>query len=388
MKEDNDQMKQTDAIIVGGGVIGNAIAYYMSVRGMKVILLERDRVGSHASAAAAGMLAAQAEITETGPLFDLARASRALFPQLSTDLRSLTGMDIGLQRKGLFRVAVTDEDMTDIKRTLAIQKTAGEQAEWLSREQVRQKEPRISSEIRGAMRIEEDSQVDAPELCAAFAQAAVALGAQIKEFTEVKSFLQYKGRMTGVITSDGDFHSEHIIIASGVWSGSLLAQVGVTCPIYPVKGECFSVLSHIPLLQSTIVSHGCYLVPKKGGRIVVGATANAHSYDRKVSLGGISKLLDAAKRLLPDIVDAEWQRAWSGLRPQTLDGLPYLGEHPQWKGLYVATGHYRNGILLSPMTGKLVADWVEGKKEEELSLEAYRVDRHETSVLDKEGTPI
>lgn len=380
-------MKQIDAIIVGGGVIGSAIAYYMSIRGMKVILLELDRVGSHASAAAAGMLAAQAEITETGPLFDLARASRALFPQLSTDLRSLTGIDIGLQRKGLFRVAVTEADMTDIKRTLVIQKTAGEQAEWLSREQVIQREPRISSEIRGAMLIEEDSQVDAPELCAAFAQAAVALGAQIKGFTEVKSFLQYKGRMTGVITSDGDFHSEHIIISSGVWSGSLLAQVGVTCPIYPVKGECFSVLSHIPLLQSTIVSHGCYLVPKKGGRIVVGATANAHSYDRKVSLGGISKLLDAAKRLLPDIVDAEWQRAWSGLRPQTLDGLPYLGEHPYWKGLYVATGHYRNGILLSPMTGKLVADWVEGKKEEDLSLEAFRVDRHEKSVLNKEGNP-
>ncbi|OAB43759.1 glycine oxidase ThiO [Paenibacillus glacialis] len=380
-------MKPLDAIIVGGGVIGSSIAYYMSARGMKVILLERDRVGSQASSAAAGMLAAQAEIHEAGPMFDLARASRGLFPQLATDLSELTGIDIGLKRKGLLRVAVTDADVAEIQRTLAFQKTAGEQAEWLSTEQVRQREPSISSEIRGAMFVGEDSQVDAPELCSAFAHAAAVLGAQIKEFTEVKSLLLDQGRISGVMTSEGTLYSDRVIIASGTWSGPLLAQARLTCPIYPVKGECFSVLSHTPLIQSTIFSHGCYLVPKKGGRIVIGATAQAHCYDRKVSLGGISKLLEASKHLLPGIIEAEWEKAWSGLRPQTLDGLPYLGEHPHWKGLYAATGHYRNGILLSPMTGKLVADWAEGKTEKDLSLDSYRVDRHENVHLKKEGVP-
>ena len=351
------------------------------------MVLERDRVGSQASTAAAGMLAAQAEINEAGPMFDLARASRALFPQLATDLRELTGIDIGLKRKGLLRVAVTDADVTEIQRTLAFQKTAGEQAEWLSTVEVRHREPNISSEIRGAMFVEEDSQVDAPELCSAFAHAAAVLGAQIKEFTEVKSLLLDHGRISGVMTSEGNLYSDQVIIASGTWSRPLLEQAGLTCPMYPVKGECFSVLSHTPLLQSTIFSHGCYLVPKKGGRIVIGATEKAHCYDRKVSLGGVSKLLEASKHLLPGIIEAEWEKAWSGLRPQTLDGLPYLGEHPHWKGLYVATGHYRNGILLSPMTGKLVADWAEGKKEMDLSLESYRVDRHENVHLDKEGVP-
>jgi len=380
-------MKPIDAIIVGGGVIGNAIAYYMSARGMKVILLERDRVGSQSSRAAAGMLAAQAEITEAGPMFDLALASRALFPQLATDLRDLTGIDIGLKRKGLLRVAVTEADAVEIQRTLDFQKIAGEHAEWLSMEQVRHKEPSISSEIRGAMLVEEDSQVDAPELCSAFAQAAAVLGAQIKEFTEVNSLLFAERRISGVMTRDGALYSDRVIIASGTWSGSLLAQAGLTCPIYPVKGECFSVLNHTPLIQATIFSHGCYLVPKKGGRIVVGATTYAHSYDRKVTLGGIAKLLEAAKHLLPGIVDTEWEQAWCGLRPQTLDGLPYLGEHPHWKGLYVAAGHYRNGILLSAMTGKLVADWAEGKVEKNLSLDSYRVDRHENIHLEKEGVP-
>ncbi|OAB47049.1 glycine oxidase ThiO [Paenibacillus antarcticus] len=380
-------MKPIDAVIVGGGVIGSAIAYYMSARGIKVVLLDRDRVGSQASNAAAGMLAAQAEITEAGPMFDLALASRTLFPQLSTDLKELTGIDIGLKRRGLLRVAMSDVDVTDIQCTLDFQKKAGEQAEWLSMEQVRHKEPSISSEIRGAMLIEEDSQVDAPELCSAFAQAAAVLGAQIKEFTEVKSLLLAEGRVTGVITSEGTIRADQVIIASGTWSGSLLTQAGLTCPIYPVKGECFSVLSHAPLVQSTIFSHGCYLVPKKGGRLVVGATTTSHSYDRKVTLGGIGNLLDASKQLLPCIVDAEWERAWSGLRPQTLDGLPYLGEHPYWKGLYVAAGHYRNGILLSPMTGKIVADWAEGKIDKNISLDSYRVDRHENVHFEKEGVP-
>jgi len=380
-------MKPIDAIIVGGGVIGSAIAYYMSARGMKVILLERDRVGSQATIAAAGMLAAQAEITEAGPMFDFARASRALFPQLETDLRDLTGIDIGLKRKGLLRVAVTEADVVEIQRTLDFQKTVGEQADWLSTEQVRYKEPSISSEILGAMLIEEDSQVDAPELCSAFAQAAAVLGAQIVEFTEVKSLLFAHGRINGVMTSVEAIYSDQVIIASGTWSGSLLAQAGLTCPIYPVKGECYSVLSHVPLVQSTIFSHGCYLVPKKGGRLVVGATTTAHSYDRKVSLGGIVQLLEAAKRLIPGIVDTEWEKAWCGLRPQTLDGLPYLGAHPHYKGLYVAAGHYRNGILLSAMTGKLVADWAEGKIEKNLSLESYRVDRHDNVHCEKESVP-
>jgi glycine oxidase len=377
-------MKKVDAIIVGGGIIGSSIAYHMSARGMKVILLERDTLGSQASNAAAGMLAVQAEISEAGPMFDMARASRALFPQLATDLRELTGIDIGLKRKGMFRVAATKTDVEEVQRLLDFQKSVGEQATWLLVEQVRQREPGISSEIQGAMFVEEDSHVDAPELCLAFAKAAAVLGAQIMEYTEVKSLLSAQGRITGVVTSKGDLLANQVIIASGTWSGSLLAQAGLTCPIYPVKGECFSVLSYSPLLTSTVFSDGCYLVPKKGGRIVVGATMIEHSYDRRTTLGGISKLLDAAKQILPGIVETEWERAWSGLRPQTLDGLPYLGEHPKWKGLYVAAGHYRKGILLSPMTGKLVADWAEGKTEKVLSLEAFRVDRHQNVPAEEE----
>jgi glycine oxidase len=377
--------KKMDAIIVGGGIIGSSIAYHMAARGMKVVLLERDRLASQASSAAAGMLAAQAEFDEAGPLFDLALKSRAMYPSLAAELRELSGIDIGLENKGLLRIAITAEQVEELHKTLAFQRQAGQQAEWLSPEETKRREPGISTEIAGAMYVEQDGHVAPPELSHAFAKAAAVLGADIREFTEVKSLILEQGKISGVVTQGETFYSDRVVIATSNWSGPLLEQSGLNCPVYPVKGECFSVLTHAPLIRSTLFSHGCYLAPKKGGRLIVGATMKEHTYDRAVTIGGISELMDQAKYLLPGIVDAEWEKAWSGLRPQTLDGLPYLGEHSEWKGLYVSTGHYRNGILLSAISGKLAADWAEGKPTDGLSLEAFRVDRHRQESTQKAG---
>ncbi|MBW7459662.1 FAD-dependent oxidoreductase, partial [Paenibacillus sepulcri] len=192
---------------------------------------------------------------------------------------------------------------------------------------------------------------------------------------EVQSLVLEQGSVCGVRIRDTTLYGSRVVIASGTWSGPLMEQAGLSSPVFPVQGECFSVLTHAPLVQATIFGDDCYLVPKKGGRLIVGATMREHSYDRKVTLGGIGKLLEAAKLLVPDIVHAEWEKAWSGLRPQTADGLPFLGEHKELRGLYVAAGHYRNGILLSPITGQLAADWAEGKAAEADYLDAFRLDR-------------
>lgn len=364
-------------IIVGGGVIGASIAYYLAKLGQSVTLLERGRLGTEASAAAAGMLGAQSEMEDTGPLFRLARQSRAMFPQLSEELKSLTGIDIGLVREGLLNVALSDVQEEELRAREQLQRAAGERAEWLSAAAATALEPALSSATRGALYLPEDGQVEAPQLAAAFAQAARALGAKLQEFAQVQGLLTKRDRVIGVMTSEGPLHSDCVVVAAGTWSGQLLAGIGIDLPVYPVKGECFSVLTEKHELHKTLFTPGCYIVPKAGGRLLVGATVVPNSYDRKVSLAGVADLMERAKQLMPAIGAAEWEKAWSGLRPQTADGLPYIGKVPAYEGLFTACGHYRNGILLSPITGMVMAQLLSGEEGDaalQSDLKAFRPD--------------
>jgi glycine oxidase len=363
-----------DAIVVGGGVNGGAVAYNLAKRGVKVLLLEKDRLASKSSGAAAGMLAAQAELDGEGPLFQLARKSRAMFTKLEDEIKETSGIDIELINKGMLKVALNEQEQKEYKRIIAIQQESGEQADWLTGEEVRRKELALSDAVTGAMYLEKDGQVEAPQLTLGFLKSAAALGAVIKEHVEVHSFHFARGKITGVVTNEGDFTSENVIVTGGAWSKKLLSETGLQLETYPVKGECFSVVTHRPLLSSTIFSHGCYLVPKKGGRIIVGATVKPKTFNQTVTVEGISLLMERATRLMPSIVEAEWEQAWAGIRPQTADGLPYIGEHPAYKGLFVATGHFRNGILLSPITGEIIADLVE-RKPTSVDLTPFRVNR-------------
>ncbi|MCH1627076.1 glycine oxidase ThiO [Fredinandcohnia quinoae] len=355
-----------DAIIVGGGVNGAAIAFNLTKRGMKVLLLEKNRLASKSSGAAAGMLGAQAELENNGPLFQLARRSRAMFVHLAEELKEISGIDIELVNKGMYKIAFSEDQEHEYKRIIQIHRQAGEIAEWLDGDVLRKDEPTLSEEIRGGMYIPNDGHVSPYRLTAAFAYSALKLGAEIKEFTEVFSINDKANQIQGVITNEGGFFAENVIIAGGAWSGKIVSELGVGFDILPVKGECFSVKSHRTLLEKTIFSHGCYLVPKSQGRIIVGATMKENTFDETVSLDGISILLERAKKIIPSIVDAEWEKAWAGIRPQTGDGLPFLGEHSGYKGLFIAAGHFRNGILLSPVTGELVAELVIGNVVPEL----------------------
>ncbi|MED1203571.1 glycine oxidase ThiO [Heyndrickxia acidicola] len=365
-------MKKYDVLIIGGGVIGSSIAFQLSKQGKKVAILEKNRLASEASSAAAGMLGAQAELEEEiGPLFELAIKSRALFPHLAEELREISGIDIGLVQRGMLKVALTDCEAEKFKKIVQCQQAAGETAEWLDTEEVKKREAHLSSDIKGAIYIPKDGQVLAPDLSLAFAKSAAILGAEIYEFTKVNALLRHEGRVSGVLTDSEAFFADKVVIASGAWSSQLLKDFPLKQQVFPVKGECISVITHKPLVESTIFSHGCYLVPKKGGRLLVGATMIEHTFDKKVSVEGVSQLLTHAQRLLPAISSAEWEASWAGLRPQTANGLPILGVHPEFQGLYVAAGHYRNGILLSPLTGILMADLLAEKDEAKAMLAPF-----------------
>ncbi|MBD8067756.1 glycine oxidase ThiO [Bacillus sp. PS06] len=374
-----------DCIVIGGGVNGGSIAYNLAKRGKHVLLVEKDRLVSKASNAAAGMLAAGGEFEEVGPLFELARRSRSMFPRIAEELKELSHIDIELINKGMFKIAMTDEEVLEYSRVLEFQHKEGEEISWISPNELMIQESKLSSDIKGALYLPQDGHVSAPELALGYLKSAAKLGATIKEFVEVTSLIIEGGMTKGVVTSEGPFYSDQVILAGGAWSAKVLEQSSKRIETYPVKGECFSVTTHLPLITKTIFSHGCYLVPKKGGRIIVGATEKPNTFSQSVSIKGISTLMERAIRILPSLEEAEWEKSWAGIRPQTSDGLPYLGEHPEYQDLFIATGHYRNGILLAPITGEIIANLIEGRQEI-IDLSPFKIDRHFVESTEKRET--
>ncbi len=370
-----------DAIVVGGGINGSSIAYQLAKRGKKVLIIEKGTLACQASSAAAGMLAAQAEIEHDGPFFQIALKSQAMFPEITRELLKYTGIDIEFVNKGMLKIAETEEIALELQKQVVFQRQWDPSIQWLDARQVLEMEPALTTSVCGAMYLPNDGHVQPDKLSLAFANAAAHFGAEIREHTEVLSFIFENGKVTGVNTAAGPVYGEQVVVATGAWASDLLSETGLDITVYPVKGECFSVKPDKPMINITIFSDKRgYLVPKQNGEIYIGATSVERPVENKVTAGGIAELLERAMNIVPQIKDAKFERVWSGVRPQTGDGIPYIGEHPDWKGLFVAAGHYRNGILLSPLTGKAVADLMDGKSEDDEILSAFRLDRNKEIV--------
>ncbi|WP_251033780.1 glycine oxidase ThiO [Bacillus sp. ISL-75] len=370
-----------DVAIIGGGIIGSSIAYQLAKRGRKVVIIEKERVACQASSAAAGMLAAQAELEQDGPLFQLALKSQAMFSTLASELFEYTGIDIEYVNKGMVKIAETEEIAIEVKKQVTFQKKWDPTITWLDATEVCVLEPSLSPSVAGGMYLPQDGHVQPAKLTQAFVKSAEHFGAKIYEETEVLSFVYENGQVKGVTTSKGVIHCEQVVVATGAWAAKLMQESGIDIPVYPVKGECFSIRTEKPIINATIFSDKrCYLVPKRNGEIYIGATVIENTFDTKVTPEGIATLIERATQLVPQIKEAAWERVWAGVRPQTGDGIPYMGEHPSWRGLFVAAGHFRNGILLSPITGELVADLVSGRLLDQELLSAFHLERHKETV--------
>ncbi|MBN6188149.1 glycine oxidase ThiO [Aneurinibacillus sp. BA2021] len=367
-------MKMYDVVIIGGGIIGVSIAYQLSKRGRTVALLEKDTVGAHASGAAGGMLGAQVEFAEPGPLVDLSLKSRAMFRELADELKHTSGIDIGLNEAGMLRIAWTEEEAAALQQRGRWQQTLGLRADWLERATVKEIEPEVSSDIAGALYLPDDTQVSAPDLTRAFAVAAARQGAEIMERCEVLHIEQVGGRVTGVVTADGTWAADQYVLAAGAWSGRIAHMLDLPLSVFPIKGEAFSVFSMRQPVQKTIYANGCYVVPKDGNRLLVGASSADCGFDSRLTINGLQKLMANALRLLPGLMHCPLEKTWASLRPQTADGMPYVGPSASHANLFVATGHYRNGILLSPLTGMMMADMLSGAKPD-ASLAPFTVQR-------------
>ncbi|HEV2911846.1 MAG TPA: glycine oxidase ThiO [Pyrinomonadaceae bacterium] len=377
-QEPSGASRWADTVIIGGGVIGLAIARSLARRGIgRVCLIERARLGAEASQAAAGMLAAQSEANRADAFLELACASRDLYPSLASALLEETGISIELERTGTLYLAFTEEDEAEIEERYGWQKRAGLNVEHLTVAEARRLEPAISERARRALRFPLDAQVDNRRLVAALSVAVERLGVRLMTGTNVLALRTERGRVTGVETSRGPVQSPVVVLAGGAWS-SFVEQGGGNGPpvrVEPVRGQMLCFEANPRPLAHVVYSPRGYLVPRLDGRLLAGSTTEHAGFDKSVTGGGIHTITNHAIEIAPLVRDLPLMDAWAGLRPRSLpDELPLLGGCADVGGLYYATGHYRNGILLAPITGELIADEIATGMRAPL-LEAFSPDR-------------
>jgi len=371
-------MAARDVIIVGGGVIGCAIAYYLTDAGVRVTIVERGEIGGEASGASAGILAPLELTVEQGPLLDLCLASMPFHPSLAETLREQTDIDVEYLRSGILRVALSDADAADMRALVERQPLGGEM-EWVDAEALRRLEPRLAA-ARGGVYSPHLHQVDAHRLTQALAQAAVAGGATLRQGVVVTGFVTNGSRVSGVRTDDGRMTAGHVILAAGCWTAALGRRLGVALPVRPMRGQMLAFPNFSsPLRHILFDQDGDYLAPKANGFLFVGSTVEDVGFRKNTTVKGLAGLRRMAATLVPSLAYAEVASDWAGLRPGSPDDLPILGPVPGWEGLSVASGHFRKGILLAPITGRLMAQWLtQGKSE--ISLEPFSAARFAASA--------
>jgi len=347
-----------DVAIIGGGIMGCAIALRLAQRGVAVTVIERGIPGAEASSAAAGMLAPQMEADVAGPLLDLGLASRALYPALADELREATGIDIGLVRSGVLALALDESAEAQLGAKVAWQHGAGLRVEHLSGAAAREREPALGPAVRAALAFPDEAQVTAQPLARAFSQAAAAAGARFIQGRYVRRVRVEGNAVTGVDLDGDTLSAGTVIVAAGSWSG-LIEGAGIPASLVrPARGQLVAIETRPPLFRHVLYLHGRgYLVPRRDGTVVAGSTVEMVGFRKEVTVGGLVQILDLARLLVPSLTDAPVVASWSNFRPCTQDHLPVLGA-TSVSGLVLATGHYRNGILLAPITAELIADVV------------------------------
>jgi glycine oxidase len=373
-EEEAVPIHRPDVIIVGGGIIGCAIAFFLAKAGVRPLILERAKLGAEASSGAAGMLTAQAHTDEPGPLFDLKLASRALYEPLAEELRQRTDLDIEYRRLGHLVPALTDDENELVGRRVAWQAGRGLPAVRLTAMDACELEPGLSPAVRGAGWFPEDHHVNNTAVTQALASATLRLGGQLRVDCTVVDLVQEGDRVTGVRTLEETLAAGTVLLCAGAWSRQFEAAVGLPLPIIPAKGQIVVARLHTPALQHVVYGTGAYAIPRASGEHIIGSTVEYVGYDKRVTVEAVTGILARVTTVVPALREAELVASWACLRPAAPDGLPVLGPIPGRRGLLVATGHFRNGILLAPITGKLMAELVvDGTPS--VSLAPFRPDR-------------
>ncbi len=348
-------MKTYDVAIIGGGIIGVTIALELAREKLTVVVLDRQQPGREASWAAAGMLSPAPDSPRDVPLVPLSRRSLQLYPEFVATTEDESGKPTGYARSGALEIFCGANGEADRDATVAEHRRLGLSVEPMALETARQWEPSIGPSAAAASWLPDEGTVEPRLLMDAVLGAAQHRGVEIRSDCEVTGLLRAGRRCLGLVARGEDIMVGAVVMAAGCYSAQILesSNLASCAPTRPVRGQMLGLRSDSVSLRHVVRSHRAYLVPRGDGRIVAGSTLEEVGFKKQVTPAGISRVLEGALELCPVLAEAEVLETWSGLRPGTPDDLPIIGP-TEIEGLLIATGHYRNGILLAPVTARLI----------------------------------
>ncbi|MGQ9370595.1 glycine oxidase ThiO [Azospirillum sp. ST 5-10] len=344
--------------VIGGGIVGLAVGWRLAGAGCRVDVFDAGTAGRGATWAAAGMLAANVE-AEPGEqaLLPLCRLSQSLWPAFAAELEAASGQAVDLRGEGTLVIAQTADDMARLRHHHAFGRSLGLTLEWLSGAETLRREPHLRPGLGGALFSPEDGQVDNRKVAAALVTAFRRAGGTLHEGRAVAEVTVAGGRATGVVVDGARHPADRVVLAAGAWSRRIPGVPAEALPpVRPVKGQMLALRMDpaAPLLRHVVWTSNTYLVPRRDGRLIVGATVEERGFDERLTAGGVYALLEGVWRAVPGVEELPIDEMWVGFRPGSRDDAPVLGPTPV-ENLVLATGHHRNGILLAPVTADAVA---------------------------------
>lgn len=357
-------MPDYEVAVVGAGVVGAAIAYELAARRASVILLDSRAPAMGSTQAAAGMLVPYVE-GFGGSLLPHAAQSLAMYDGFIDRVTRDSNTTVTYKRTGSLHVATADESLDELERLSKETTAAGIESELLDAPAARRAEPRLTPDVSSALLIRSHGYVLAADLTRALAQAATIHGARVRSSALIDSIRASNGGVELHMAGER-LHAGHVVLAAGSWSGHVAIDGVPPLPVKPIRGQLVQVASAEPELARIVWGARCYIVPAGPGAILIGATIEDAGFDERTTIAGVHDLLDAACDLVPHLWQASFVEARVGLRPATSDGMPIIGRSKRIPGLVFATGHYRNGVLMAPLTAQVVADLVLHNREHPL----------------------
>jgi glycine oxidase len=351
------------ALVIGGGIIGSSVAWRLTSEGVQVSVFERGRLGQEASWAAAGLIGPQAEAHEPGAFFDLALAGKRSFDAIVERLTAESGVDPEYDDHGVLYVAFDDVARARLQSRARWQRAAGGQVDELTPREAFRLAPVLSEKIIFALHMPNNRRVENRKLTLAYINAATHAGAEFREGALIHSIEVSNGRATGVRLADGSLEEGDVVInAAGAWAGEISGLEEDRIHFYPVRGQILCFEARPGLVEPSLFSESGIVVPRRDGRILAGSIFEEAGFNKSVTLDGMERILRAVRAMVPSIASIPFREAWAGLRPASDDLLPVLGLSPTVANVMYAAGHFRSGILLSAVTGEVIADLVKGRE--------------------------